>query len=48
MSAFILEGQRLDHVIAYVGVAMLVLVTIFMVVGFVWWLASSIKRHRDR
>ena len=42
------EGCRLDHVVAYVGVAMLVMVTIIMIGGFVWWLASSIKRHRDR
>jgi hypothetical protein len=38
----------LDHVVAYVGVAMLVLVTVLMIAGFAWWLASSIKRHRDR
>lgn len=42
------EGIGLVHVIAYIGVVMLVLVTIVMVAGFVWWLASSIKRHRDR
>jgi len=38
----------LDHVVGYVGVAMLVFVTVVMIAGFAWWLGSSIKRYRDR
>ncbi len=42
-----LEVRFLDYVVALVGVVMLVVVVAIMIVGFVVWLVSSIRRRRD-
>jgi hypothetical protein len=35
----------LDHIVAWVGVAMLVVVTGMMIAGLTWWIVSMIKRR---
>ncbi len=42
---FLFRRFPLDHVVAWVGVAMLVIVTGMMIAGVIWWIVSMIKRR---